>query len=67
LPCKGVCERYAAMSKTYDPDNEIKRCTLCMLFVRWEGKRCPCCSTILRIGPRSNKYRQMRVELEARI
>jgi len=35
-----------------------KRCQICNLFIIYEGRFCPCCSTRLRQKPRGLKYKE---------
>ena len=51
--CKGVCQRYRAPHGNRTYLHGGKRCTLCALFVKWEGIHCPCCGTKLRVKIRS--------------
>jgi hypothetical protein len=30
-----------------------KRCQVCEVFIKWNGKNCPCCKSNLRTKPRS--------------
>jgi hypothetical protein len=59
MACKGICENYKATK----PYNSIrykighKRCNLCALFVKWDGVRCPCCSSVLRTRSKGSRYR----------
>ena len=50
--CKGKCSIYRA-NKTTKGHYFLghKRCQICDIFVKWDGSRCPCCSTKLRIKP----------------
>ena len=34
-----------------------KRCQVCQIFLKWNGKWCPCCGTKLRTKSRNWKYR----------
>lgn len=51
--CKGTCERHRAPKGKRTYLGGGKRCTLCALFVDWEGIHCPCCTTKLRSKIRS--------------
>lgn len=60
--CKGICTQYLAehpdlnISGRYDLGQ--KRCSICEVFIMWDKQRCPCCSTILRVKPRSTKSKE---------
>lgn len=58
--CKGVCERLEIKIKgqTMKYENNQKRCPVCEVFMICLDVRCPCCSCILRVTPRTNKYRK---------
>lgn len=53
--CKGICKRYAKRSKIKKMENK-KYCTCCERNIEWEGIRCPCCSSTLRVKVHSPKY-----------
>ena len=64
--CKGVCNRYRAihcLSPYYF--NEIKRCSVCCIFLRCEGNTCPCCHSKLRLKPRN--YRIYKIDPRMRV
>jgi len=73
MVCKGKCTQY----KSRKPKNpgvgryEVgqKHCSLCALFVKWEGLWCPCCGQLLRTKPRnsSNRKRLQDVRLIKRL
>lgn len=54
--CKSQCEKYKAnMSRgllRYAAGQ--KQCSICEIFIWWEGTKCPCCSAQLRINPRKS-------------
>ena len=62
MPCKGVCHRYKVAKPHTEIggryDNGQKRCNECDVFIKWSGKRCPCCGMILRLRPRSGITRR---------
>jgi hypothetical protein len=62
MTCKKICERYKAPGKCTGRKygNGNKRCSRCEIMIVWEGVHCPCCGFHLRVGPRANKYREMR-------
>jgi hypothetical protein len=61
MVCKGKCIKYKA-GKTYGQNNRYevgqKRCSVCEIFLKWEGKHCPCCGYVLRTKPRGTLARQ---------
>ena len=45
MTCKGTCVRYKAnklfgINSRYE--NGQKRCSICEIFINWDGKHCPC-------------------------
>jgi len=58
--CKGVCIQYKASKRQggYRYENGQKMCSICGIFIKWEGIRCPCCSAKLRNKPKSTKNRK---------
>jgi hypothetical protein len=68
MVCKGVCGKYAVKRRyVYETDKRTgksngvtidgKWCARCVSFMKWEGRCCPCCSTIFRTKPRTSKSR----------
>lgn len=60
--CKGTCDKYKIIGSPpkggrYNAGQ--KRCTMCSLYVHWDGNFCPCCSYMLRSKPRNPKLRVM--------
>lgn len=62
--CKGICKRYRA-TKPHDGTKNgslpryatgQKRCSLCSIFIRYDGWKCPCCHYQLRGKPHARKY-----------
>lgn len=60
MACKGICDRYNVkkplMTSRYA--SEQKRCSVCSIFVNWDGTNCPCCDMVLRTHPRGTQDRQ---------
>ncbi|MGQ0772207.1 MAG: hypothetical protein ACT4NT_05495 [Nitrososphaerota archaeon] len=57
LTCKGDCKtRYqeflGQISLKYDGQ---KRCGLCNIYLKWDGVKCPCCSSVLHVRPRHSR------------
>lgn len=61
MACKGACGKYKITKPPVNSDGRYrmgqKRCTTCELYVKWEGRHCPCCSSQLRYKPRNTKNR----------
>jgi len=59
--CKGLCPRYKA-KKPFGVNgrygNGQKRCSICAIFINWDGKHCPCCGYVLRTKPKGTQTRQ---------
>ena len=53
--CTGICKKYVVnkspRGKRYSKGQ--KRCQMCLVFINYEGPRCPCCGYLLRTRPRS--------------
>ncbi len=65
MVCNNICKQHKIKvilgESKYSKDQ--KRCNNCEVYLKWEGKFCPCCHRCLRTRPRSAKYRQQyRVE-----
>lgn len=50
MPCKGRCEGYRARRGCGVTPymNSAAWCSWCALYLKWEGRRCPCCNEKLR-------------------
>ena len=57
--CKGVCHRHHAHSPGifHRYSQNTKRCTVCSIYIKWEGQRCPCCSNLLKTRPRKTEFK----------
>ena len=61
MACKGTCKKY----KKFKPSNYStgryavgqKRCSICEIFIEWDGNNCPCCNCNLRTKPRNSPNR----------
>ena len=54
MSCKNICEKYRAAKGrrgSYYAQG-YKRCSICEIFIDWDGIRCPCCDLPLRTIPR---------------
>ena len=50
MSCKNICTRYKATKhrrSSYYAQG-YKRCSMCEIFIVWDGIRCPCCDLVLR-------------------
>lgn len=52
--CRGKCAKYRAIQRTSKSfyQQGSKRCSCCMVYLNWNGIRCPCCNATLRIHPK---------------
>lgn len=55
MVCKGSCSKYKV---TIRRDKGIykrgyKKCSICEIFIKWDGLFCPCCNYKLRNKPRN--------------
>ena len=60
MTCKGTCTKYRAQ-KPYNTSRYHvgqKRCSVCDIFINWDGKNCPCCNFVLRNKPRNTRNRK---------
>ena len=60
--CKHQCSAYLGKktsSKRYL--DGFKRCTICCVYIKWDGKRCPCCNANLRVKAHANLVRRQRL------
>ena len=55
MVCKGICARYKATKSNFGKNNQYelghKRCSLCEIFIDWDGRNCPCCGYVLKTKP----------------
>jgi len=56
MTCKGICYRYKGKSRFSNKNN--KRCKTCEVFIKWEGRYCPCCNVKLSNIPKNSKNRE---------
>jgi len=66
VTCNGACKNYKAEKKrdTKRYQNGDKFCGYCNIFIKWEGKYCPCYTTQLRTSPRSSRSNMDRKYIE---
>lgn len=55
LGCKGLCVRYDKIGGGKQSAYQLgyKRCSVCSLYIRFDGIHCPCCKFPLRSKKRS--------------
>ena len=61
MVCKGICPQHKA-KRVHGINRYIqgqKMCSICDIFVWWDGKHCPCCNFVLRTRPRNTKNRRL--------
>lgn len=60
MVCKGICIRYKAKKPLFKSRyaSGQKRCSICSIFIHWDGVNCPCCEMVLRTHPRGTQDRQ---------
>ena len=65
--CRGLCVRYKITKrlKVGRYADGQKRCNSCGVFMKWDGLYCPCCGHRLRLKPRSRKYKEKVLQVQA--
>jgi len=57
--CRGMCYEYKNLvvprNGTYYYKWENARCSICVIYVKWDGIYCPCCGYRLRRRPRGSE------------
>lgn len=69
MSCRGLCDlkhETAPLSRV-SYRNGFKFCTTCRLTIKWDGVRCPCCSTKLRTHAARTRSKLKRLAQVARI
>ena len=63
--CNRICVRYKLKNRKtkFWYTAGVKRCSICEIFIVWDGLRCPCCDTKLSTKP-SKKPKQSDVQNE---
>ena len=55
--CRGICSEYEDRTpKPYQHD--LKRCTTCAVYMKWDGSKCPCCHLLLRTKSRTGIHKE---------
>ncbi len=66
MNCKEICSKHLAKKpatkKTGRYESGHKRCSVCEVYIIWDGRNCPCCGTALRAKPRYAKGRDKIVQ-----
>ena len=61
MSCKKICSNYIVKKPSNKNvgryESGHKRCSVCEVFLKFDGKKCPCCGTNLRGKPRNSKGR----------
>jgi len=67
ITCNGICHRYKAKlpANMGRYASGQKRCNSCGVFICWDGFWCPCCNYKLRLTPRSSKYKEKFLKIQA--
>ncbi len=62
MVCKGTCVRYKAKRSNLPYNLRYvsgqKRCSVCEIYIDWDGNACPCCGFTLRTKPRNTRDRR---------
>ena len=66
LVCKGTCVRHKAQKPLGVSRYNLgqKRCSICEIFINWDGRHCPCCSYVLRTKPKGTQTRHRLMVLQ---
>ena len=59
MTCNEICINYK-VEKPYPTgryEAGQKRCSLCVIWIKWDGASCPCCNSTLRTKPRNSNDR----------
>ncbi|MBT3762189.1 MAG: hypothetical protein HOF89_06390 [Candidatus Nitrosopelagicus sp.] len=59
--CNGVCKKYKAHKPSYQISRYAagqKNCTVCEIFLEFDGIFCPCCNKQLRCVPKSKNGKE---------
>jgi len=65
MVCKGACESHKA-KRVHGINRYVmgqKHCSICDIFIWWDGRHCPCCNYMLRTKPRNTKNRRQIQEI----
>jgi hypothetical protein len=56
MACKGLCDRVTTNIRYYKGD--VKRCSVCCVYIDTPDLFCPCCNSRLRTRPRDGRLRE---------
>ena len=66
MHCKGICSNHALKKPSVKNvgryESGQKRCSFCEVYLKWDGRNCPCCGTALRAKPRNSLGRDKLVQ-----
>jgi hypothetical protein len=58
MACKSICLNLDVAKASHGRYAKgWKRCSICDIYLKWEGLYCPCCGFKLRTMPRREKYK----------
>lgn len=67
--CKDMCDQYRRRDVRSIVESRYasgeKRCSICCVFILWDGLHCPCCGTRLRSRPAASKANRVLRRLRA--
>ena len=57
MGCKGTCTKHKVTKQFGASRYDIgqKMCSVCNIFMKWDGVYCPCCGNRIRSKPRTIK------------
>ena len=60
IRCKNLCERFKVLPTPFLPrySRGYRRCSVCEIWLIYQGKFCPCCGGQLKTKPRHSKHRR---------
>ena len=73
MSCRGTCHvlyggaPVEGAGSRYGYGRGYKRCSVCGIWIMWDGVRCPCCTRALRTKPHRGAIRKARVAAAARV
>jgi len=53
MNCKQICQKYKKNARYDTKDSRF--CSNCSIFIKWDGRRCPCCGLALKSKPRTSR------------
>ena len=67
LSCKGECHtkfRSSLGNSVLRYMYGQKRCSVCTVYFKWDGSKCPCCNAILHVRPRHSKAKEKYYQID---